>query len=570
MKRKILLALFMVSMLVCMLAISASAVDYSEKATLADGTALPIYDADNNPLIWYIKDANATGMDKYASVPNNRTAPNENNDTYVTYSNKNNNQLANITFHIYNSATQSYESTTEDSLPIVVLNLRGCTGFIYLHTELEISRIQYIYFHEELRDCCAFFKESKEIRLIDMTVCTNMTGGLGGERNFYNCTNLHTVRLAPGASYNLTCSKNYNWRFGNTGLREIVIPANVISIGVDNFKDSKLLESIYILGNTTSLGQRNFPGCASLTNIYILGDNPKISADDFKNNFYECAEGNKTHDFRSTGKYFFFVTTNNDYLTQVKNAIGGDDVEVTIISYADYKANPSSYTEGRYIISGTNICDVYYGEHNVNAEADTCMGACTVCGERVPAKNPVHTPINNCVYENGYLNEGKLAVTCAVDGCKYREEKGALDAIIQFIGYSTPEKNADRITVSYAINQDAIKRYNELTNGDLNIGLVASFTDATEKIEPIKVVDGEVRANYERTVFVPVSTTYAGVDFILSGFNSSETNYCDTPFAFCAYVVNGEDVDYICYDSEYNKVQSEYASLITLNTIADR
>ena len=569
MKRKILLALCMAFVLVCVLAISVCAIDYSEKATLKDGTVLPIYDADRNPLIWYIKDENATGMDKYSSVPNNRTAPNANNDTYVTYSNSNGNQLSNVTFHIYNSATQSYESTTEDTLPIVVLNLRGCTGFIYLHTGLKISSIQYIYFHEELRDCCAYFNGSSEIRLIDMTVCTQMTGGLGGERNFYNCTNLHTVRLAPGASYSLACSKNYNWRFRNTALKEIVIPANVTSIGVDNFKNSALLESIYILGNTTSLGQRNFPDCTNLKNIYILGDNPSISPDDFKYNFYECAEGNITHDFRSTGKYFFFVTTNNDYLTQVKNAIGGDDLEVTIISYADYKANPSSYTEGRYIISGTSICDAI--GHNVpETNEKICMGICSVCGEKAPAPNPTHKLVNSCVYENGYINEGKYTLICENDGCKYSEDKGALLPIIEFLGYSTPEKNADRITVSYGINQKAIARYKELTGNDLNMGVVASFADVDATIEPVKVVDGKAVEGYAKTVSVPVETTYSSVDFILSGFNSGTNNYCDTPFVLCAYVVDGEDIDYICYDSEYNIVQSEYATQITLNTIAEK
>ncbi len=569
MKKKILLALFMVAILACVLVISVGAVeiDYNEKAVLADGIELPIYDENQNPLIWYVKDANASGINKYASVPNNRTTENDSKDTYVTYTNANGNQLKDITFYIYDEAQAKYVSYTENSLQVVVLNLRGLKDFVYLNSGFKCSDIQCIYFHEELLDCCAYFNGSTALRLVDLSVCTKMTGGFGGERNFYNCTNLHTIRFAPSASYALTCSKNYNWRFRNTGLKQIVIPANVTSLGVDNFKDCKQLESVYILGNTTSLGQRNFPGCTNLTSIYILGDNPAIDINSFRDNFYECAEGNTTHDFKNTGKYFYFVTTNLNYLEQVKAAIGA----TSIVSYADFSANPSSYTEGRYIISGTNICDVLYnGVHDApSSEQNPCAGICTICGELAPAKNPVHTFVNNCIYENGYLYEGKLEITCANEGCEYHEDGGVLDAIIEFVGYSTPEKNADRLTVSYTVNKKANDRYKELTGKTLQLGLVASFATDSENLEPVIVENGVAKENYEKTVCVSFTSEYVGFDFILSGFNSGEKNYCDTPLVMCAFVVDGESAYYICYDSEFNKVQSEYAYTITLNTIVE-
>ena len=66
MKRKLLILLITLVLFICAFAISVSAteIDYDEKVTLSDGTVLPIYDEDNNPLIWFIKDENATGMDR--------------------------------------------------------------------------------------------------------------------------------------------------------------------------------------------------------------------------------------------------------------------------------------------------------------------------------------------------------------------------------------------------------------------------------------------------------------------------------------------------------------------------
>ncbi len=54
--KKIFFVMLMTSLLVCFFAFSACAaeVDYKETATFADGTVVPIYDDENNPLIWYV------------------------------------------------------------------------------------------------------------------------------------------------------------------------------------------------------------------------------------------------------------------------------------------------------------------------------------------------------------------------------------------------------------------------------------------------------------------------------------------------------------------------------------
>ena len=104
MKRKILFATIISIVFIMTFALCAFAVDYNEKATLADGTVLPIYDENQNPLIWWIS-GEENGKNVYSSVPNNRNEANAQNDTYVTYTNGNGNQLRDITFYIYDEAS---------------------------------------------------------------------------------------------------------------------------------------------------------------------------------------------------------------------------------------------------------------------------------------------------------------------------------------------------------------------------------------------------------------------------------------------------------------------------------
>ena len=376
-----------------------------------------------------------------------------------------------IYIHTYNEETGEYISTVDDNLQIVVLNLRGF-DMIYLG-DINVKYIQYMYYPATLKDCPEKFKSQTELRLVDMSVCENLVGGFGGTQNFSGCTNLHTVRLPIGPSY--TFEGKNNWKFKNTAISSIIIPEAVTSIGTDNFYGCKNLVSIYILGNETSLGQRNFEGCTSLTNIYILGNDPVIDLVSFKENFYECDNNGKTLDFRSTGKYFFFATANTEYLNGVKEAIGAS----AIISYGDYAANPASYTEGRYIISGTSICDVYYGEHKLDeSNSNGCAGVCAVCGKAVMSSTPVHNYKTEIKYSS-YLEVGTKIQVCQNSNCVHNVTplETEVQALFRCLGYSAPENGEGGITIGFTVNNAAVSEYEEVTGKALKYGVFAVLQD---------------------------------------------------------------------------------------------
>ena len=491
MKRKILFATIISIVFIMTFALCAFAVDYNEKATLADGTVLPIYDENQNPLIWWIS-GEENGKNVYSSVPNNRNEANAQNDTYVTYTINTGykTQLENINIHIWNDELGTYEIFTEENVQVVVVNLRGLSSFIYVNKGLKVFDIQYIYFNENLLDFCDYFKGSTSLRLVDLTVCTKMTGGFGGVRNFYQCSNLHTVRFAPTVSYSLKCSQNNNWRFSGTAVVSFVFPENITSIGIDNFKDCKQLESIYILGNNTSLGQRNFLNCPNLTNIYILGDNPQITTTEFAENFYSCVDGNKVLDFSNTGKYFFFATENSEYLENMRAAIEA----TAVVPYSSYKANPQNYTEGRYIISGITSCDALYnGEHIAGEVVNGCQASCERgCGALTVIENPTHVDVKTVTYggkaEINYLSE--IVVTVKCEKCGTVESEIVINNLFEEKGYSK-ELDSTGIVREFLVNIEAVEKYKQNVDSTFAYGMVVAIDDEN----PLKAEGGVISLN---------------------------------------------------------------------------
>ena len=512
MKRRILLTIIISVVFIMTFALCVFAVDYNENATLADGEVLPIYDENQNPLIWWVSGTDAEGNNIYSSVPNNRNEANAQNDTYVTYTiNKGyKTQLENINIHIWNDTLGAYEIFTEENVKIVVVNLRGLSSFIYIHKGLKVSDIQYIYFNENLLDFCDYFKGSTSLRLVDLTACTDLSAGLGGSRNFYNCTNLHTVRLATNPAYTFH-KQGQNWLFAGTAIKEIIVPANITSLGIDNFRDCKQLESIYILGNTTDLGQRNFYNCGKLTNIYFLGDNPEFSMTELSENFISCVDGATTYDFTSTGKYFFFATENASYLNDVKETLGA----IAVVPYSEYKANPQNYTEGRYVISATNVCDVLYGGvHTPGEQVNDCQASCgRGCGALTVIENPTHSCVDVVTY-GGELTVDfmkEVAVVSLCERCGTVQNTLVIGTLIQEKGYSAQEEDGYGIVREILVDLSAIDSYKEKVDDTFEYGIVVAVENST----PLSVD--------ENGKIVPSDEGIASVNFTNSSYSKIQT-----------------------------------------------
>ena len=395
--------------------------------------------------------------------------------------------------------------------------------------------------------------------MVDLTACTDLSGGLGGTRNFYNCSNLHTIRLAGGTAYTLKCSQNNNWRFSGTAIKEIIIPENITSIGVDNFKDCKELESIYILGNTTSLGQRNFPNCTKLTNVYILGVNPEITTTEFAENFYSCVDAGKTLDFKNIGKYFFFATNDADYLESMRAAIEA----VAVVPYSVYVKNPQSYTEGRYIISGTSVCDVMYEGNHIAGEAiNGCQAECQRnCGGYAILENAIHDCKDVVTYGGDatvdYFKDVEITKTCKL--CGTATSVMVIESIFYEKGYSAAEMDGMAIVRGFLINTASIDTYKEYVNPDFEYGVVV----AVEKANPLTVDEngnivplesGVISANF-------TESKYRNVEIKIIGINSEAA---DTSIVNTIYTYENGKIYYL-----NDGVTASYAEGKSYNALCD-
>ncbi|MBE6625115.1 MAG: hypothetical protein E7622_05665 [Ruminococcaceae bacterium] len=563
MKRKFLIVFLGVLIFTCLFAISVfGAVDYSEIATLADGTKLPIYDEAHNPLIWYVSGVDADGNNVYSSVPNNRNEPNDNNDTYVTYVSTTGTwaQLNDIYIHTYNESTGEYVSTIDDNLKIVVLNLREF-DMIYLGG-INVNHIQYMYYPATLKDCPDKFKTKTELRLVDMSVCTNLVGGFGGTQNFRDCTNLHTVRLPIGPSYTLEGGVNY--KFKSTAISSIIIPEAVTSLGTDNFEGCTNLKSIYILGSNTSLGRLNFEMCTSLENIYFLGNTCSATPTEFIENFVECVDGNTTYTFEGIGKYFYFVSTDMNYLTSVKEAVGA----VSVISYNDYKENPSNYADGRYVIYGANVCEILYNNEHDLEEVDNCLEqrACerTNCDYIFVSEYTEHNMAETLVYPNGFTVVGVYNKHCSnALGCTVGKvvdgQAPAIFVMNEYNGFS--ESGKDGIAFGgYCLNADALNEYNRINkDAPVKYGVVLINPDYLDGKDSF-FKDGKVNSTTENKGFLQTdmsSARYVNISIAITGFTGNAENL-SLILAIYAYT-DDSDVEFI--QSQTTKCASEIVTL---------
>lgn len=276
--KKILLMVFIVSMLICAFAVTVNAVeiDYNEKATLTDGTVLPIYDENNNPLIWFIKDAEATGMDKYASVPNNRNTA-DNATSYVTYrinSQYGTNQLHDVYIKYWDSETSQYVDYGEDK--VVIYNLRGVDTIWCVGSYSSSASLEYVYMPSSCRDAGTYNGYPK-LQLIDFSLATDYS--CFGQQAFKDCTALREVRFGISETgYELKSARWGCLFYGCTNLTTLKFAdiSKITAIEGGTFENCYSLTGTYDFSGVTSIGSKAFYKAGTNDGTYLVLKFPNL------------------------------------------------------------------------------------------------------------------------------------------------------------------------------------------------------------------------------------------------------------------------------------------------------
>ena len=281
MKNKVFLFALVVAMLVCMLAISVGAVsttgniDYNEKATLDDGTVLPIYDENKNPLIWYIKGTTEDGKNEYASVVSTATKSEPDaNGYYVSYNGNTKTYTGptgeKLTYHYSTSIYIKHVTDTTVNFKgddtMVVANIRGVDlGDFQGGT---IDKLQCLYAPVNMVRS-GDFRNSTKLSVADFTQSTNMREIINQSFKSLN-VDLRLPTLEPiyneeGVLVNAFTISSY--AFQGTPITSMTLPKTLYQIGNNAFQNAKVLTTIGDVPNLTIIGNDAFENCYVLTGL---------------------------------------------------------------------------------------------------------------------------------------------------------------------------------------------------------------------------------------------------------------------------------------------------------------
>lgn len=264
MKRKLIIALIFALSVFCLLAVGVSAteINYSEKATLHDNTVLPIYNEENEGLIWFITSTDENGVNTYASVAANQTTKVDG-ESYVSYSTQNYGkiQLKGITVHYYNG------SEYVDITKVVVCNLRDISlSYDHFNGSIMSTYGEYLYHSSTCIDA-GKFDGNTVIQLVDFSLATTVEAF--SAKAFNGCTSLREMRLPKTEkSYELSCS-NYHLFENCTSLTYLYIPSSVTYIQDSAFNGCTSLNVEFEdISTITYLGDTAFQNCHALSGTF--------------------------------------------------------------------------------------------------------------------------------------------------------------------------------------------------------------------------------------------------------------------------------------------------------------
>ncbi len=162
-------------------------------------------------------------------------------------------------------------------------------------------------------------------------------------------------------------------------------------------------------------------------------------------------------------------------------------------------------------------------------------------------------------YADGYLMPGTFTADCINCGKSHTVKT---EAMITFKGYSV-KNDRTAVCVGYSINYKLLNAYEQATGKDLILGAVSCASDnlINKDNKPIKADGTTAEVTIGNVISSEIEVEYTNVAIIVETDNWSK--YADKPMILCAYILENEEVSYIC--SKYEA--SESATTITYNEI---
>lgn len=506
MKKKFLLALAIVSMLVCLFAITSS-------ATNVDGIYYSFSTSNgvNTATVNTKNEKNCTL--EIVDIPE---TVEYNGKTYTV------NKIESSAFGNVNESSAN-QTIKEVTIPKTIAGI-GAHAFRNCKS---LTKVTILASNGDFTFSNAEFMYCSGLKVVDMSQSTGLTDI--GSNAFTFCTNLETVHLPKGlknisgnafSSLSKLTTVTFpsslekisgKQAFSSTGLTNVRLPNGLEMLGNNIFQSSKV-ETVIIPSTVTSVGEHCFNNAKSLK--YVVIANPDVT--NYHNYMF----------YESSVDLIFFAGTEADART-----FAGRLTRATFTNFISYdtylndiKNDPTkTYTDT--IVYGTRNCE---------------------CGDL--ANDEVKFQFTD------YLSGMQDAISC---DCGKTTVVESYAPIMEFVGYSA-KIDGDKICVGYTINQESLKVFNERTDKALTFGVTATIVaDGTTQYQ---TVNSDLTAINDKTIVAQISSEYAGFDFVLSGFTSA---HYEKSLVMCAFVYDGSKIIYID-----NGGCNEYATPFTFNTVA--
>ena len=521
MKKKIILMLALMAMLICVLAISSSAVEKGG--------------------IYYAIESK--GENTYAVVTNE----NRSKCTLETVTIPATIEVDGVTYKVTKIAENAFGQVNGDvNAYLKHLVIGANVSVVEQHAFRRVTTLQTVkiqnteaaspitFYNAQFMDCSSLKSvEAKDAKIAQY-----------GDYCFWNCSNLETVEFPPmltrlGINCFRDCAKLTTGDLSNTQISEV---------GPWVFGSCKALTKIIFPSTLTTIGNNVFLYCPVETYVFPHNVN-SIGADTLAHQssikVLIMPEIDETHNINAGFLYgtrpnvIIYSGNNVEFFKSQFSSMSGYDVQpfANYVPGTTYRTNTIFYGAG-------NTCPNCNG---LFAKTDNpCVGDCTHCGAlNVPKANPVHNIVTSITYAS-FDKEGTKTFDCINEGCAHAITQAA-PALFTCPGYSTPEKGNDGIAISFTVNNEAIKEYEKITGKTLTYGV---FAVAKVNLGTNDIFDKDGKASNGVINAEITGYEFASFDLRICGF---EEEHKSALLAMGAYV--------IASDKEATDAPAEYSYL---------
>ena len=570
MKKKLLLTLLIVSVLVCVFAISASAsVIYKtsdEKvlftAEVKDGGrnfasyvgSFPTTDGNGNALTWYVVNTETVNTDTVHTVASFNTI-----DTTGEHASLSDGGQ-------YKYVNQAKELSVvsvyfpDDANVLTISMSDSGYGNAYGHGS-DNSNLLFLRLPNTLTDLPSRICQATNV--IDCTVADSAPFETISNTAFYDCINLRSVDISANVTLIMGSNHSNNgFAFYNCiSLVDVDFSENskLVTIDQNAFNSCKALVEITIPNTVVNLGNNAFMYCSSLTTIR-LGANAGKGLDTYnvQSMLYGCnslkyvymsdtmvpTSGSHLFDSGASGMVIFYTGDQTEYealkaiLTTLKNNdkfVNATAMEWDATKDDQYYKDLAATENKNYVVYGYNTCNAFYDGKHTESGTPTykysgeeylsnyvAISACSVCGI-TDSETVVCGPL--------FINKGYA-----------KEENGSL------------------FTYGIVVDKDEIAKYVAHTGKAFNYGMIVAAGDLVNDgalfDESAKAIDG--------TIIIDVTTTkYTVYQLKMTGIKDTQK---DLSVYACAYVIDGTAVSYIGEETTDSAVAISYNQITALIT----